>query len=331
MVIDVHTHVCPPRLVAPLGAHPYWPYVAAQSAEQSAITINGKLFRTIDARSWDGARRVRDMDEEGIAGQVLSPMPELLSYWLPVDDAARLAAAVNRQVLETAAYDPVRFHALGMVTAQAPALAARQLAELAGLGFVGIEIGSHFDGRPLGHPDNFAIYEAAEALDLAIFVHPLHPCGGERIGGSEAFRAATLFPLEIALAAVSLINGGVFERFPALRFLLSHGGGALQAILPRLSKAWRLSGEVRRDVAEDPESYTTRFWYDSNVYDAGAVQALAARVGVERIAVGSDYPYLIRQERPGDFFATALPGATAGAAALQWLRGGGKRRTVHAC
>ena len=329
MVVDVHTHVCPPRIDAPDGAHALWPCIIPQSSQKSVITINGQLFRAIDERSWDGARRLRDMDEESIAGQVLSPMPELLSYWLPVDNAERLAEVVNVQILETAACDPARFEMLGMITAQAPELAVRQLAELAGLGFLGIEIGSHIDGRPLGHSDNFPIFEAAEALDLAVFVHPLHPCGGERVGGGGAFGAAALFPSEIAFAAISLIRGGVFERFPALRILLSHGGGALQTILARLSFAWRASEDIRREVAHDPQSYAARFWYDSNVYDNGLIQALAARVGTERIAVGSDYPYLIRQEHPGRFLKSALPGACAATAASRWLHGNDNRSASH--
>lgn len=329
MAVDVHTHVCPPRLDAPSGAHALWPCIVPQSPRQSAITINGQLFRAIDERSWDGPRRLRDMDEESVAGQVLSPMPELLSYWLPTDAAQRLAEIVNSQVLQTAACDPARFVALGMVTAQAPALAVRQLEELAALGFCGIEIGSHVDGRALGHPDNYPIYEAAEALDLAVFVHPLHPCGGERVGDGGAFCAAALFPSEIALAAISLIRGGVFERFPALRILLSHGGGALQTILARLSFAWGASEDIRRDIAHDPRSYAARFWYDSNVYDAGLIQSLAAQVGVARIAVGSDYPYLIRQEHPGRFLESALPGAQAAAAASHWLHGRDNRSVAH--
>jgi len=327
LVVDVHTHVCPPRLPAPRGAHALWPDIAVSGPRESVITINGQVFRTIDARSWDGARRLHDMDEEGVSGQVLSPMPELLSYWLPVEDAAQLADAVNAQVLETAVSNPARFAALGMVTAQAPDLAVRQLETLAAAGFSGIEIGSHIDGRPLGHPDLWIIYEAAAALDLAVFVHPLHPCGGERVGGGGAFCAAALFPSEIALAAISLIRGGVFERFPTLRVLLSHGGGALQTILPRLSMAWRASEEIRRDLAHDPENYARRFWYDSNVYGEDALRALAARVGAARVAVGSDYPYLIRQACPGRFLEAALPGAGAGSAtaASQWLHGDGRK------
>ncbi|MFZ4122459.1 MAG: amidohydrolase family protein [Caulobacterales bacterium] len=317
MVVDVHTHVCPPRLDAPGDASAFWPCIAPEGPHKATITINGAVFRVIDERSWDGQRRLQDMENEGVWAQVLSPMPELLSYWLRVDEARRLADLVNKQILATAECDPARFKALGMVTAQDAAVAVRQLEALSRLGFCGIEMGSHVNGCPLGDPRHYPIYEAMEALGLALFVHPLHPCGCERIGGGGAFGAAALFPGEIALAAVSLIRGGVMERFPKLRILLSHGGGSLQIVLARLSVAWSLSGEIRNEVACQPDLYAKRFYYDSNVYDPRLIAALAERVGADRIAVGSDYPFLIRQERPGQFLHSVLP--DAGAAASLWL------------
>jgi len=325
-VIDLHTHVAPARVDGGRDRDRLWPCIEPRGAGESAIVIDGALFRMLDTRSWDGAHRVADMSAEGVTAQVLSPMPELLSFWLPVDDAVRLADVVNTQITETAAAAPDRFHLLGMITAQAPALAVEQLAVLRERGFRGVEIGTHIAGRPLGDSDLWPIYEAAEALDMAIFVHPLHPVGGDRIGGDAQLCAAATFPLEIALAAISIIGGGVFERFPRLRMLLSHGGGALQVVLPRLAQAWALSPQIKRQIAREPHTYARQFWYDSNVYGAAVLQTLAASVGAERIVVGSDYPYLIRQVAPGAFVDAALPGAMpkCAAAAHSFLFGGSK-------
>src|SRR2546429_9585216 len=95
-----------------------------------------------------------------------------------------------------------------------------------------MEIGTHINGTALGREVLFPLYEAAEALNLGIFVHPLHPAGMERVAASPEFAATAVFPLETALASVSLLAAWITERFPRLRILLSHGGGALSWLLP---------------------------------------------------------------------------------------------------
>jgi aminocarboxymuconate-semialdehyde decarboxylase len=303
-VIDVHTHVVPSRLPADSGRDARWPSVELSGGDQAAVIIAGKVFRRIDARSWDVDRRLSDMIDDGTDMQVLSPMPELLSHWLPANDAEYLADLMHEQIAGMVSRAPRNFAGIGMVCAQDVPRAIRQLQEIKTLGFAGIEIGTHINGVALGNDTLLPLYEAAEALDLAIFVHPLHPAGVERIGSGPEFAAIAAFPLETALASVSLLAAGIPERFPRLRILLSHGGGALSWILPRLEVGWSLGlkGQMKR-----PPSETARqFWYDTILYDAASLSHLASAVGSDHILVGSDYPFTIMQKQPGAFAAGAL-------------------------
>lgn len=303
-VIDIHTHIVPARLAADPKRDRKWPSVELSGGDQAAVMIGGKVFRKIDARSWDVGKRLVDMVEDGTDMQVLSPMPELLSHWLPPDDAEFLADVINEEIARMISEAPRNFAGIGMVCVQDVPRAVRQLQKVKSLGFAGIEIGTHINGMALGSEALFPFYEAAEALDLGIFVHPLHPAGMERIGASPEFAATAVFPLETALASVSLLAAGITERFPGLRILLSHGGGALSWILPRMDFGWSLG--LKGQMAQPPSKTARRFWYDTILYDPASLSFLAKAVGVEHIMVGSDYPFSIRQKQPGAFATRAL-------------------------
>jgi aminocarboxymuconate-semialdehyde decarboxylase len=305
-VIDIHTHVVPARLAADPARDRRWPSVELSAGDMAAVMIAGKVFRQIDVRSWNVEQRLSDMAEDGTDMQVLSPMPELLSHWLPADDAEYLAEVVNEQIAAMIAQAPRNFAGIGMVCAQDVPRAVRQLEKVKALGFSGIEIGTHINGVTLGSETLEPFYAAADNLGLGIFIHPLHPAGLERIGAGPELTATAAFPLETALAAVSLLAAGVTERFPRLKILLSHGGGALPWILPRMDFGWSIGLQGKMKTA--PSTAARQFWYDSILYDPASLRFLRDAVGIEHIVVGSDYPFAIRQRRPGVFAKSALGG-----------------------
>lgn len=305
-VVDAHTHVVPARLPPDSARDRRWPSVEI-TGDKGAVVIAGKVFRKLDQRSWNVAKRLSDMEQDGIAMQVLSPMPELLSHWLPPADAEYLADLINEQIAEMIASSRKRFAGLGMVCAQDVPRAVRQLERLKALGLGGIEIGTHIDGVALGSETLHPLYEAAEALGLTIMIHALHPAGLERIAAGPEFAATTAFPLETALAAASLLAADVPGKYPALRVMLSHGGGALPWILPRMDHGWSLGGDMRTRMPRRPSDAARWFFYDSVLYDPASLQFLQAVVGPDRIVVGSDYPFAIEQKQPGRFVREALP------------------------
>ncbi len=304
--IDVHTHFVPEAMPPGAGRNPLWPSIEHRERDAAAVIVGGKVFRVIDSRSWDAARRLRDMVADDVDVQVVSPMPELLSHWFPADDADALSAHINRAIAELCSTHPKSFIGIGMVPIQDPALAARRLADVKALGLGGVEIGTHINGLALGDPRMHEFYAAADEADLAIMIHPLHPAGMERMAGRAELAAVAAFPLETALAATSLLTHGITERFPRLRILLSHGGGALPWILPRLRHARALGPPLQDLFARDPGNMARTFFYDTILYDRSALRFLADAVGTEHIVVGSDYPFSIKQDRPAEFAERAL-------------------------
>ncbi len=304
--IDVHTHFVPETMLPVAGRNPLWPSIEHRGGNSAAVMVGGKVFRLIDSRSWDAGRRLEDMQSDDVDVQVVSPMPELLSHWFPADDADALSDHINRGIAKLCAAHSRSFIGIGMAPVQDPALAARRLTDIRALGLCGIEIGTHINGVALGDPRMHEFYAAAEEADLAIMIHPLHPSGMERMAGRPELAAVAAFPLETALAATSLLTHGITERFPKLRILLSHGGGALPWILPRLRHAHSLGPPLRDLFARDPAEMARAFYYDTILYDRPALRFLARSVGSDHIVVGSDYPFSIKQDRPAQFAEQAL-------------------------
>ncbi|MBV1868406.1 MAG: amidohydrolase [Marinosulfonomonas sp.] len=309
MIVDFHTHIVPDALPEAPGDGVGWPVIKKLGDEDAEIVIEGRTFRRIDRRSWDAAARLMDMDRDGIDVQVLSPMPELLSYWFAPNVGARICDAVNDHLLKMEAVAPKRFRTMGIVPLQDPAKAVRTLRELRRSGMIGVEIGSHVVGRPLGDPALAPFFAAAEEEGMTVMVHALHPAGVERIGGAPDMAAAAVFPLETALAATSLMVSGVMERHPGLKVLLCHGGGALQAILPRLDHAWQCGLSLASTMVQSPSDIARQFFYDTIVYGQGPFDLLSASVGAERIVMGSDYPFAVMQPDPVSFVRRVSPDA----------------------
>jgi aminocarboxymuconate-semialdehyde decarboxylase len=324
-LIDVHAHVVPRTLPAdPTGGGvDKWPCVQCHSATAATVLMGRKPFREIDERSWDVDRRIADMDRDSVAAQVLSPMPELLSYWIDTGPATELARFVNGAIAGMVARRPDRFHGLGSVPLQDPVRAAEELRLVRErFGLDGVEIGSNINGRYLGDRHFDPFFAAAEELGLAVFVHALHPLQAPHLAAMPNLVPFAAFPVDTALCAASLIMSGVPERFPRLRIGFSHGGGVLAPILHRMEHGWQATRGFDGKLPKSPKHYAARFFYDSLVYDAAYLAHLANHIAPGQIFAGTDYPYLIAQRDPAAF----LRGVAGIAAQGQTLWSGAARR-----
>jgi len=264
------------------------------------LLIGETPFRKLDARSWDVARRIEDMDRDEIDVQVLSPMPELLSYWLDTADAMVLCDATNHLIASMVHAAPSRFRGLGLVPLQEPEVAARMVPRLkSDFGLLGVEIGSNINGALLGSSEFDPFWQAAEAEGMAVFVHALHPITAKGIVPPDpSYTGFALFPVDTGMTAASIIMGGVLDRFPRLRIAFSHGGGTLGAMLGRLQLGWSTTSGFDGKSPTAPADQARRFFYDTNVYDPDYLTYLATRMAPGQVFGGTDYPYLIMQKDP---------------------------------
>ncbi len=298
--IDVHTHVVPAHLPDALADFPGipWPSIQHTDACRAQVMISGKNFRSIDDACWSVPRRTEQMAGMDVGRQVLSPMPELLSYWLPAKPAGLLARHINETIAEMVRAVPERFHGLGMVPLQDMDLAVRELEHaMRQLGLGGVEIATNVNGVAIGDPSLEPFFAAAEALGASIFVHPLRPAGLDRLVGPPMLEQVVAFPCETALAIGSVITGGLMKRHPGLRIGFSHGGGAFGQVLPRLQHAWSAMPPVKAAM-EEPREVARRLYYDTLVYDETALRFLIDSFGMSQLMIGSDYPFSIMERQP---------------------------------
>jgi len=299
-VIDVHTHIIPERFppYRGKGKDVPWPSMADADACHKHVMISGKLYRTVADGSWSVPRRIEEMAAMRVSRQALSPMPELLSYWLPLDDAKVLIRYLNEQIAEMIALAPERFVGLGCVPLQDPDSAIRELEfSKKDLKLAGVEIASHVNGVSIGDARFEPFFAAAERLGAAIFVHALRPAGQERIVGAFP-EQAVCFPGDVALACASMITGGIASRHPGLRIAFSHGGGTMSILMPRLEHAWNMFPKARESLPESPAAIARRFYYDELVFEPKAVRFLVESFGGAQIVVGTDYPFALGDSKP---------------------------------
>jgi aminocarboxymuconate-semialdehyde decarboxylase len=123
-------------------------------------------------------------------------------------------------------------------------------------------------------------------------IHPTNPVG------VEAMLDYWLMPLvgflmDTTLAAASLVFSGVVERFPNIRWVLGHLGGAIPYLAERLDRGYEVFSECRRNISKPPTEYLKRFYYDTVNFDPDALDLAVAFAGSEHILAGSDYPHQI--------------------------------------
>lgn len=326
--IDVHTHFVPSQFPDAIGkrlALP-WPSMAHDGCGHAQVMIQGKNYRTVPSTCWDGSERVKEMDEMRIGLQVVSPMPELLSYWLPAEDAAVLLRHINEEIGQLCAAHPERFLGLGAVPLQDVDLAIRELEQLMRMPQMrGVEVATHVNGTAIGHPRFEPFFAAAENLGISIFVHALRATGTERLIGPPGLEQVLAFPGENALGIASFITGGVLERHPHLRLGFSHGGGGFAIVLPRLEHAWNVVPAIRELIPQAPSHYARRLYYDSLVYSPLALNSVIQTFGIDQIMIGSDYPFAIMDRDPHG----AIDALGFNADAQAKLRAGNARRFLN--
>ena len=215
--IDIHSHVVPENFPPYIGSKipEQWPSMIPAHACHRSVMIGGKNYRTVSDLSWDAGKRVIELDAMGLQQQVLSPMPELLSYWLDTHDAWQLLRYTNERIAEMVAASNGRLLGMGGVPLQDVDLAIRELEYLMrDLKFAGVELGSNINGRPLGDPSLDPFFAACVELDAPVFVHALRPAGMERVIGPPALQQVLGYPTDVGLSAASMLTTNLIERRP---------------------------------------------------------------------------------------------------------------------
>jgi 5-carboxyvanillate decarboxylase len=306
------------------------PYIRIAAEEAFATTELFDRYRTLLTSGWDedpgfsslmgfyllnptprithiiakmtdlGDVRLADMDATGISKQILSlTSPGVQIFDAP--EAVSLARSSNDQLAEAIRKHPDRFAGLAAIAPQDPGAAAKELERgVRTLGLKGAIINSHTRGEYLDAEKFWEIFEAAESLNVPIYLHPNTP--SPRLVGPFLDRglagAVFGFAIETSLHMLRLLVSGVFDRFPKLRIVVGHLGEGLPYWLFRIDFMYGRGAESNRypdapKLARKPSEYLKENFYVTTSGMAWEPVILYAQsvLGMDRVLYAMDYPY----------------------------------------
>jgi aminocarboxymuconate-semialdehyde decarboxylase len=290
-VIDFHTHYYPPEYLEALEKGPSNVQISRDGEGNPVLHYPGDYNVAVPGHR-DIVFREGDVTSRGVDVQVLTLTTPGTHVESPAV-AMRLAALTNDALATVSRERAAHFTALATLPLNAPAASVRELERARReLGLAGAMLFSNVNGVSLADERFWPLYEAANDLDAVFFIHPTTPLG------VEAMTEYWLMPLvgflfDTTLAAAHLVFSGVLERFPRIRWVLAHLGGAIPYLAERLDRGYEAFPECRARIQEPPSRFLKRFYYDTVNFDPAAL-ALAIRfAGADHILAGSDYPHRI--------------------------------------
>lgn len=300
--IHCHAHVSAADTIVAEAFDPKFEPMLRHSTEQTR-EINRTQMAGLHEKLTDAGERLADMDRLGIDVQAISPSPFQYFYWADADPARNAAKAVNDGIAELVAEAPERFVGLGTVPMQDPRLAREELERIVTEhAFKGVQLATNVDGKELSNDAFRSFFARVEELELLLFLHPNGYTEGERL--SRHYLINTIGnPLDTSVAVAHLILDGVLDDFPRLKICLAHGGGYLPAYAERLDHGYRQRADCRGRCQSLPSEKLRRLHFDTVIFSPSQLEFLIEEYGVDRILLGTDYPYDMGEPDPLAFLA----------------------------
>lgn len=293
MKIDVHAHLIPEKFVEPVTGPAPLPVRILGSESGETIHTQTIVALSTDAEQlYSIDRRIKDMDAQMVDMHVLSVAPMLFLYGLEHVPALDAFRQINDAMARVARANPKRFVALADLPMQSPEAAAAELERcVRDLDMRGAEICSNIGGVNLNDKRFRPVWAKMQELDVPFFIHPANVLGIERLGD---FYLNNLIgnPTDTAVAAASLIFGGVLKDFPGCKFYLAHGGGSCPILRGRWDHGWKMRPEGKVDIIDRPPSeYFGQLYFDTLTHYTPALSYLVDMAGADHVMLGTDYPF----------------------------------------
>ncbi|MDB9822582.1 amidohydrolase family protein [Deltaproteobacteria bacterium] len=243
-----------------------------------------------------GEERLKKMDACGIDVQAISLSAPGLEQ-LDIETGKALAKESNNALSEVIKEYPDRFVGYASLAPKIPEEAADELERaVKELGFIGWNTHSNYGDSYLDDKKYLPILEMADRLGVPVYLHPTVPAIPQvRTYGFALAGAPFGFGMETAMCMMRLIYSGLFDRCPGLKIILGHLGETLPFLFKRIDWAYvrPFDPAARPDLTRKPSEYLKNnvFITTSGNYYEPAFMCAREALGIDRILLGTDYPY----------------------------------------
>jgi aminocarboxymuconate-semialdehyde decarboxylase len=290
VIIDVHNHYYPAAYLDALKKGPSKIKITTDAEGNPWLHSPGDVNIAVRGHR-DLAYRETVLAKAGVDVQVISLTTPGTVIETPAT-SVRLARVVNDAMAEANATRGKHFTALATLPLNSPKAAVTEFDRIVKMGFKGVLVFGNINGVPLADKRFWPLYERASDKGLVFYIHPTHPLGVEAM---EEFWLMPLvgFLFDTTLAAAHLVFAGVPERFPGIKWVLGHLGGAIPYLAERLDRGYEMLSGCRAGIPRPPSTYLKNFFYDTVNFDPKAVKLAIDFAGADQILAGSDYPHQI--------------------------------------
>ena len=307
-VVDVHTHMLTKEWLALLEQHGGRYTLKEVLGGLRAIHLDGSPFMTPVPNMFDWEARIANMNKARVDIAVTSlSCPNV--FWGSPEVSLKAARVMNDDMAKAQQTWPDRIRWFASLPWQHEKLALEELARACGNGAVGVMVLANIGGQHLTDESFRKIWAEIDRRGLPVLVHPSAPPGSRELGMHEFQLTAPIgFTFDTSLAIARCIFDGFFDRFPSLKMIASHGGGALPFLVGRLDICWDNIPAARAKTAEPPRNYLRRVYADSVLFRQDALDMAVSVFGTDNVLYGSDYPHTIGDMAGCLSRVDALPG-----------------------
>ena len=321
-VVDVHTHMLNGAYLALLKKHGGGYKVRKVAGGQTGIVKDGAPFMTLMPGMFDYELRIKAMDAAGVDIAIVTVTSPNV-YWGSPRISLEAAKIMNDDMAAQQKRYPGRIRFMGSLPWQHPKLAVAELKRACDeLGAVGVMVLANIDGLSLTHRKFSSIWREIDRRALPVLVHPTAPPGTAELDVMRYNLVASVgFMFDTSLAVARMIFDGFFDRYPDVKIVAAHGGGALPYLAGRLDICFENMPACREKISQKPSSYLKRIYYDSVVFQQESLELALKVGGTGNVLYGSDYPHNIGDMKGCLARVDALPPASRDA-----VRGGNAMR-----
>ncbi|MFI5227761.1 MAG: amidohydrolase family protein [Gemmatimonadales bacterium] len=291
MLIDVHNHYYPPAYLDALQAGDSTVELTIDAEGNPCLHYPGDFNVAVRGHR-DIDFRQNELERERVDTQIIT-FTTPGTHVEPPERAVRFARLVNDAFATVVRERSPRFASLATLPLCDPAASVAELTRaMTTLGMPGAMVFSNVNGVALADARYEPLWAEANRLNAIIHIHPTDPVG------VEAMTDYWLMPLvgflfDTTLAAAKLVFSGVPERYPNIKWVLSHLGGAIPYLCERLDRGWEAFADCRADIKRKPSEYLRNFYYDTVNFDPMAVRLAVDFAGADHVLAASDYPHQI--------------------------------------